>query len=174
MFSEFKEAELKERADLLRSQLKASDGNSAQEQQRRRLLLPRLSQTVLLPRPQEEDTGPVAQGFAGSTMTPSSSSSSPASRPLDADALVEQLKSSFGLAPLLKHGKATAAEVSASLGRALKTKRQGGQLLELTRLFAEPSLPLKLEVCSGDGHWVCAQALADKGRANWACMELQK
>ena len=34
-------------------------------------------------------------------------------------------------------------------------------------------LPVKLEICSGNGDWVAAQARADAGRANWVALELK-
>ena len=34
-------------------------------------------------------------------------------------------------------------------------------------------LPIKLEICSGNGDWAVAQAAADRGEANWAALELR-
>ena len=34
-------------------------------------------------------------------------------------------------------------------------------------------LPVKMEICSGTGDWVVAQAKADTGRANWVSLELR-
>lgn len=45
--------------------------------------------------------------------------------------------------------------------------------MDLRRLFANPKLPLKLELCSGSGEWVAAQAAGDAGRVNWAALELR-
>ena len=40
-------------------------------------------------------------------------------------------------------------------------------------LSAASTLPVKLEIASGTGDWVVAQAQADVGKANWACVELR-
>jgi tRNA G46 methylase TrmB len=41
------------------------------------------------------------------------------------------------------------------------------------RQIFKDKLPVKLELASGTGDWVVAQALADAGRANWAAVELR-
>ena len=38
---------------------------------------------------------------------------------------------------------------------------------------SDAPLPVRLEICSGSGDWVVAQALADAGRAHWAALELR-
>lgn len=43
--------------------------------------------------------------------------------------------------------------------------------VSLPLLFDDPTLPLRLEVCSGMGEWVCAQAKHEQGTANWAALE---
>eukprot|EP00746_Dinoflagellata_sp_MGD_P146535 gnl/MRDRNA2_/MRDRNA2_78993_c0_seq1.p1 gnl/MRDRNA2_/MRDRNA2_78993_c0~~gnl/MRDRNA2_/MRDRNA2_78993_c0_seq1.p1 ORF type:complete len:700 (-),score=131.11 gnl/MRDRNA2_/MRDRNA2_78993_c0_seq1:34-2133(-) len=43
--------------------------------------------------------------------------------------------------------------------------------ISLPALFEDPSLPLKLEVCSGMGEWVCAHAKHEQGMANWVALE---
>eukprot|EP00929_Paragymnodinium_shiwhaense_P051362 TRINITY_DN25864_c0_g2_i2.p1 TRINITY_DN25864_c0_g2~~TRINITY_DN25864_c0_g2_i2.p1 ORF type:complete len:733 (-),score=173.99 TRINITY_DN25864_c0_g2_i2:4-2109(-) len=167
MFTEFKEAELQERAGLLKTWLQASKDKPADGA--RRTLLPRLSRVILLPRKEGEATA------SSSSSSPALATPGPSSlKPLDTDTLVSELKASFGLAPLLKSAKSSVTVISTRLAKAMKTGRQGRQLLELGGLFEQPALPLKLEVCSGDGHWVCAQASADRGKANWACMELRR
>merc|ERR1719326_859044 len=41
------------------------------------------------------------------------------------------------------------------------------------RLREDGELPVKLEICSGHGEWVVAQAKAECGIANWAAVELR-
>jgi len=45
--------------------------------------------------------------------------------------------------------------------------------LRWPRVFESKRLPTKLEVCSGTGDWVVAQALAEADQANWVASELR-
>jgi len=44
---------------------------------------------------------------------------------------------------------------------------------QVTDSVSQSKLPMKLEICSGTGEWVVAQAKADKGKANWAALEMR-
>jgi len=70
-------------------------------------------------------------------------------------------------------GLASVERCAARLERALSPRG----LLRWQKIFRQGSrsstLPLKLEVASGTGDWVVAQALAEAGRANWAALELR-
>eukprot|EP00439_Symbiodinium_sp_Y106_P080201 s689_g18.t5 len=76
--------------------------------------------------------------------------------------LLLELQRSFGL-----RGDQPKAE--AKLLQRLNTIAGGGQL-KLDAAYDVPK-PLKVELCSGEGEWVCAQAAADAGNASWACVE---
>eukprot|EP01063_Lacrimia_lanifica_P022638 TRINITY_DN30173_c0_g1_i1.p1 TRINITY_DN30173_c0_g1~~TRINITY_DN30173_c0_g1_i1.p1 ORF type:complete len:704 (+),score=255.82 TRINITY_DN30173_c0_g1_i1:66-2177(+) len=39
--------------------------------------------------------------------------------------------------------------------------------------FADPNLPLKIEVCSGHGEWVVERAASEIGKANWMGVEIR-
>jgi pentatricopeptide repeat protein len=52
-----------------------------------------------------------------------------------------------------------------------KSRFSNRGVLALPRLFREPALPLRAEVCSGTGEWACAQARHDAGKANWLAVE---
>jgi len=45
--------------------------------------------------------------------------------------------------------------------------------LKWSRIFGRKDLPTKLEVCSGSGDWVIAQAKEEAGVANWIASELR-
>jgi len=55
------------------------------------------------------------------------------------------------------------------LGRAMSL----GGTIDFARFFHDPTLPLKVEVCSGTGEWAVTQAVADRSLANWVAMELR-
>ncbi|CAE7253536.1 tfdA [Symbiodinium sp. CCMP2592] len=78
--------------------------------------------------------------------------------------LLMELQRSFGL-----HGDQPKAE--AKLLQRLNTIAGGGRQLKLDAAFDDVPKPLKVELCSGEGEWVCAQAAADAGKASWACVE---
>lgn len=40
-------------------------------------------------------------------------------------------------------------------------------------LASSKEVPVKLEICSGNGDWVAAQAKAEAGRSNWVALELK-
>ncbi|CAJ1357710.1 unnamed protein product, partial [Effrenium voratum] len=75
-----------------------------------------------------------------------------------------ELRRSFGLRELCG-----SEEAPKQLLRRLRSiVRDGGW--DLQAAFDSPELPLKLELCSGEGEWVCAQAAKD-AEGNWACVE---
>ncbi|CAE7287678.1 trmB, partial [Symbiodinium pilosum] len=79
--------------------------------------------------------------------------------------LFEELRRSFGLSQCAdKQKEAKLLQHFCSIAE------NGGQRLNLSAAFANDK-PLKVELCSGEGEWVCAQAAADAGRASWACVE---
>ena len=47
-------------------------------------------------------------------------------------------------------------------------KRGGGKRSQKSK-----ALPVKLEIASGTGDWIIAQALADEGKAHWAALEIK-
>ena len=60
--------------------------------------------------------------------------------------------------------------------KAGEQKKMRKNLLEVKKYPFEAkisSLPLKMEICSGAGEWVVAQAVEDKGKANWISLELR-
>ena len=61
--------------------------------------------------------------------------------------------------------------------RVLKMNNDDGKaFIDFSCMFSEngkEDLPLKLEICSGDGEWAVAQAKADEGVVNWATLELR-
>jgi pentatricopeptide repeat protein len=54
-----------------------------------------------------------------------------------------------------------------------KKAREGGGGETQAKETKEEDLPIKIEVASGTGDWVIAQALADVGKASWASIELR-
>ncbi|CAE7231550.1 unnamed protein product [Symbiodinium sp. CCMP2456] len=78
-------------------------------------------------------------------------------------ALLLELQRSFGL-----RGDQPTAE--AKLLQRLNAIADGEGQLHLDAVFRDV-LPLKVELCSGEGEWVCAQAAADAGKASWVCVE---
>ena len=57
--------------------------------------------------------------------------------------------------------------------RPLKSLAESDGDGDLCGASAGDSLPVKLEIASGTGDWVVAQALADAGHASWAAIELR-
>ncbi|CAE7839909.1 trmB [Symbiodinium sp. CCMP2592] len=86
----------------------------------------------------------------------------------DAVAPFEALRRGFGLPQCFERGLCTEEDFQAQLARCLR----GGRL-RWNRLFGGAKRPTLLEVCSGTGDWVVAQAQADAGRANWVASELR-
>eukprot|EP00439_Symbiodinium_sp_Y106_P023445 s7248_g2.t2 len=80
----------------------------------------------------------------------------------------EALRRGFGLPQCFERGLCTEEDFQAQLARCLR----GGRL-RWNRLFGGAKRPTLLEVCSGTGDWVVAQAQADAGRANWVASELR-
>ncbi|CAE7254459.1 trmB, partial [Symbiodinium pilosum] len=86
------------------------------------------------------------------------------------EAALEALVRGFGLPQCFKRGLCTEEDIrdfQIHLARCLR-----GQRLRWKRIFESPK-PTFLEVCSGTGDWVVAQAKADSGRANWVASELR-
>ena len=50
---------------------------------------------------------------------------------------------------------------------------RGGQEGAGKRSQKSKALPVKLEIASGTGDWIIAQALADEGKAHWAALEIK-
>lgn len=85
----------------------------------------------------------------------------------------------FGMAEVAARGGVSEDQMRTHISKCMSKK---GRML-WHRIFrqrgegeakAELSLlPVKLEICSGNGDWVAAQARADAGRANWVALELK-
>ena len=94
--------------------------------------------------------------------------------------LATQLEQTFGLTQC---GKEMVQSVRARLDRCVTKKGR----LRWKRIFEgqdnkkskkrqheeDEVLPVRMEVCSGSGDWVVAQAVAEEGEANWVSMELR-
>jgi len=80
----------------------------------------------------------------------------------------------FGLARAAKlMGPGGPAQQPRELAARFASATDAAAMVDLRKLFVRPALPLKLELCSGSGEWVAAQAAGDAGRANWAALELR-
>lgn len=107
-----------------------------------------------------------------------------------AEMLVDALRHTAGLSQADRLGLAAKRTIAKRLGKAVSRKGR----LHWRRIFREAApaaddaaltseaclgggagsgggLPVKLEIASGTGDWVVAQARADVGRASWACIE---
>ena len=84
------------------------------------------------------------------------------------------LEHTVGLAPLVACGAADADGVAARLEKCVSKagRLRWGKIFK-ERGGSDAPLPVRLEICSGSGDWVVAQALADAGRAHWAALELR-
>ena len=113
-----------------------------------------------------------AGGAAAAAAATAAEAASP-SQQAAAEQLLAALRLTFGLEQAARLGLASVARCERRLHRMLSP--QG--TLRWERIFrtdGQPSaLPLKLEVASGTGDWVAAQALAEVGAANWAALELR-
>lgn len=97
--------------------------------------------------------------------------------------LTTALRRGFGAAALFRRG---VAEEAALLHRFARCFNARGRL-RWDRVFAPAAggakrrrggdapapLPVKLEICSGGGDWIAAQARTERGRAAWAALELR-
>ncbi|CAE7513255.1 trmB [Symbiodinium natans] len=97
-----------------------------------------------------------------------------------AQCCVDELVRSFGLGEvLLRVGLSEEdARTSFRLCLSKKLRLRGSQIFapELhgkRKIESDPPLPMKMEICSGNGDWVIAQAKADEGLANWMALELR-
>lgn len=147
LFSEFKQIDLKERNALIKSCLTRGIADETAEPNACFQAL--LAQLIVFPAEEIET--------------------------LTANVFIDGLRRSFGLAELERKSTQVCAHFLQRFSDALSrpSSKTGSQHLSISQFFEEPSLPLKLEICSGDGAWVCSQAMADRGRANWACMEIR-
>ncbi|CAE7362609.1 Capn15 [Symbiodinium microadriaticum] len=94
---------------------------------------------------------------------------------------VDELVRSFGLGEVLLRAGLSEEDALASFRSCFSKKLR----LRSCQIFAsgfcgkrkvdqsDPSLPLKMEICSGNGDWVVAQAKAEQGLANWMALELR-
>lgn len=86
------------------------------------------------------------------------------------ESVFEALRRGFGVDECVSRGLCSEKDFTAQLHRCLK--KDG--TLRWSKVFQSSSgLPTKLEVCSGSGDWVIAQAAAEVGRANWVASELR-
>lgn len=106
-----------------------------------------------------------AQGVAGAAAG--------AERPEDVPGEVLRcLRGSFGLEECLQRELVTPEAAAAQMRRCFAKDGR----LRWRRVFGQPAgcaLPMKLEVCSGVGDWVLAQAREEAGVAHWAACELR-
>lgn len=75
----------------------------------------------------------------------------------------------FGVEECLRRGLASREDLERHFQRCF---REDG-VLRWPRLFGRRGLPTKLELCSGSGDWVIAQARAEAATANWVASELR-
>ena len=108
--------------------------------------------------------------------------------------LLRALKTTAGLGPASKLGLCSKAHVKRRLRKAIardgrlrwrkvfrppSEEEEGGGVAPKAdeaasaSASASGSLPVKLEIASGTGDWVVAQARCDVGKASWACVELR-
>ena len=99
--------------------------------------------------------------------------------------LFDALRRTAGLKQACKHGLASKGAVRKQIDKCITRKgriRWRRVFRSLKSTAAEDdddddddagSLPVKLEIASGTGDWVVAQALADVGKASWAAIELR-
>lgn len=88
---------------------------------------------------------------------------------------VNELLQSFGLGEVLRRSGMAPEDAL----QAFRKNFSKAQRLRCNRIFADhramPCMtkPVKLEICSGNGDWVIAQAKAEQGIANWIALELR-
>ncbi|CAE8694413.1 unnamed protein product, partial [Polarella glacialis] len=163
LFAEFKERELERRAELIAVHIQRRSKSSCKGSGTPRgcNLLPHMCRLLALPSAEDKAA---AEPFA-----------------VSAGSLLEELRRSYGLAQLLRQVPEVSQrkEAEGALTAKLATvacSRDGGEL-HLSATFADApgkALPLKVELCSGEGEWVCAQAAADVGQAHWASVEYRR
>ncbi|KAF0716270.1 Aste57867_2930 [Aphanomyces stellatus] len=97
--------------------------------------------------------------------------------PLDGDddggvsptALAHGVLDTMGLRQLLKkHRPDTVDSIEPKFAAKLK-----GPVLRMRKVFGTKETPLKVEICSGAGEWIVAQAAADAAAARWVAMEIR-
>eukprot|EP00930_Biecheleria_cincta_P073177 TRINITY_DN604_c2_g1_i1.p1 TRINITY_DN604_c2_g1~~TRINITY_DN604_c2_g1_i1.p1 ORF type:complete len:1017 (-),score=179.80 TRINITY_DN604_c2_g1_i1:188-3238(-) len=84
------------------------------------------------------------------------------------DQIYEALKVSFGIQQCFERELCSEDEFETKLRRCFRDSR-----LRWPRVFETKKLPTRMEVCSGTGDWVVAQAQAESGQANWVASELR-
>lgn len=97
------------------------------------------------------------------------------SRPTDklAVELVRSLMRTFGLDVCVDHGLVSVASMESRFRKCLHDGRLCWQRVFKSKGIPLSELPVKLEICSGHGEWVVAQAKAESGIANWASLEIR-
>jgi len=146
MFLSFKEKELEEHSSMIRSYV-----------------------NQLKVGPEAKATSKSYLKYIGRLVVP------PADEAPSAEGIILELQRCFGLTSLIDSLPAGVRqqELDALIAR-FRTLISDKKQLDLKAVFDDSSLPLKLELCSGDGEWVCTQASTDAGLANWACVELRR
>eukprot|EP00928_Gymnodinium_smaydae_P048011 TRINITY_DN3205_c0_g1_i1.p1 TRINITY_DN3205_c0_g1~~TRINITY_DN3205_c0_g1_i1.p1 ORF type:complete len:560 (+),score=162.63 TRINITY_DN3205_c0_g1_i1:1477-3156(+) len=86
-----------------------------------------------------------------------------------AGAVAAALRRGFGLEACERQGVLERAAFEARLRRNFRSDGR----LRWPRVFGTKGLPTKLEICSGTGDWVVAQARAEARKANWLASELR-
>jgi len=82
--------------------------------------------------------------------------------------LVAKLERTMGLDECVRRGTIEAGGLEKRIRRTLSDKGK----FKWNKVF-EKELPVKLEICSGNGDWVAAQAGAEAGASNWVACELR-
>ncbi|KAL3907197.1 MAG: hypothetical protein SGPRY_010265 [Prymnesium sp.] len=82
--------------------------------------------------------------------------------------LVQGLEQSFGLAQAERLHLCASGECKRRVKRCVSSSGR----LRWKNIFDE-ELPVKMEICSGTGDWVAAQAKADVNTGNWVALELR-
>ena len=123
----------------------------------------------------------LGQVFVFSSQLAGSSSSAPSEEQDCPDALTRALEDTFGLDRACSLGLASRSAVRKRIRKCFDT---GGRL-RWHRVFRSEErtvtaggtlrkgLPVKLEICSGNGDWVVAQADQERGEACWGALELR-
>jgi len=88
-----------------------------------------------------------------------------------AGALSRKTLSTMGGVELVRRDQTTKEEIESQYDRNLTEKGK----IKWKKLFKESGgdLPLKMEICSGNGDWVAAQADSESSKANWVALELR-
>eukprot|EP00933_Yihiella_yeosuensis_P014246 TRINITY_DN12835_c1_g1_i1.p1 TRINITY_DN12835_c1_g1~~TRINITY_DN12835_c1_g1_i1.p1 ORF type:complete len:513 (-),score=92.14 TRINITY_DN12835_c1_g1_i1:105-1535(-) len=79
------------------------------------------------------------------------------------------MKNGFGIEECFRRGFCSEEDFKKHLQRCFRSDGR----FRWPRVFGKTDLPTKLEVCSGTGDWIVAQAKAEAGEANWVASELR-